>query len=128
MAKKFDRVIEILEQIIEHWFDKEKLFSILRYKGGLCLNLAHPEDDDYLLTHGALFDCIRDYNTKHNKIEYTGIVSIFYPVELSHTAYYSGATQGTLFHNPKRFHLAVFMLAWFRQHNVEDVSSDNKSN
>ena len=128
MAKKFDQAIEILEQIIEHWFDKEKLFSILRCTGGLCLNLSQPEDNDYLFVHDALFDCIRDYNIKHNKIEHTAIVSIFYPVELSHSAYYSSATQGTLFDNPKRFHLAVFMLAWFRQHNVEYVSSDNKSN
>lgn len=128
MAKKFDRVIETLEQVIEHWFDKQKLLSILRCKGGLCLNLSHPEDDDYLFVHDALFDCICAYNIQHNKIEHTGIVSIFYPVELSHTTYYSSAAKGTLFDNPKRLHLAVFMLAWFRQHNLEDVCDDNKSN
>lgn len=127
MAKKFDQVIETLEQIIEHWFDKEKLDTIINLKSGLCGNLSYPEKDEHMFTdvNDSLFDCIREYNIKHNKIEYTGIVSVFYPVELSHSIYDRSATKGTLYNNPKRFHLAVFMLAWFRQYNVEEINESD---
>lgn len=122
MAKKYDNVIQLLEQIIEHWFDKEKLATFINLKSGLCGNLSYPEEDDQRMftdVSDALYDCIRDYNHKHNKIEHVSLLSAFYPVELKASEYNQNALEATLYNNPKRFHLAVFMLSWFRQHNVD---------
>lgn len=121
MAKKFDNVIATLEQIIEHWFDKEKLATIVNLKSGLCINLTDPDDDDYFVIEPSIDDCIRQYNLKHNKSVDASITLLFYPVELSFLHYSNGSDNATLYNNPKRFHLAVFMLAWFRQHNTESV-------
>jgi hypothetical protein len=124
MVKKYDNVIYLLEQIIEHWFDKEKLATFINLKSGLCGNLTCPEEDDeHMFTDvsDALYVCIRDYNIKQNKIKHVGLLSTFYPVELSSNEYNQNASAATLYNNPKRFHLAVFMLAWFRQHNMEFV-------
>lgn len=125
MVKKFDNVIEILEQIIEHWFDKDQLSMIVNLQAGLCLNVTDPEDDDYLEIDSALYDCIRDYNIQQNKIENTGLSALFYPVELSFLKYDDDSRNATLYNNPKRFHLAVFMLSWFRQHNIETINESN---
>lgn len=125
MAKKFDNAIAILERIIENWYDKEELATFVDMGGGLCLQINDPDDQYYLDIDSALYDCIRDYNTRHNKIENTGLCPLFYPVELSFRKYSDDSLNLALYNNPKRFHLAVFMLTWFRQHNVEEIDESN---
>lgn len=121
MAKKFDNVISVLEQIIEHWFDKEKLASFVNMLAGLCLQVTNPERNDYLSIDESLYDCIKAYNAKYKNGEDRGLYAVFYPVELSQKQYAKDSLNSTLYNNPKRLHLAVFMLAWFRQHNVEEA-------
>ena len=128
MAKKYDNVIHLLEQIIEHWFDKEKLATFINLKSGLCGNLSYPEEDDQRMfteVSDSLYDCIRDYNRQQNKVDHASIISTFYPVELNSGKYNQDALAATLYNNPKRFHLAVFMLSWFRQHNIETINESN---
>lgn len=106
----YDIPIQRLEPIIEYWFDKEELFKHLETPSlGLCYNLFHG-------LSLSSYKCIEDY------LEFCKVslneCNIYYPIEGSKYLYNQASKRKLLYNNPKRLHLAVYMLSWLRQHNV----------
>lgn len=106
----YDIPIQCLEPIIEHWFDKKELKKhLLDPCSGLCHNITYV----YGHNDSLLYPCIREY------LKYTNSnFHVWFPIEGDGTEYLESSDNGTLYDNPKRLHLAVYMLAWLRQHNV----------
>lgn len=107
----YDIPIQRLELIIEHWFDKEELYKHLKDPTcGLCFNLF------YALPSHTPDACIIDYldNCKEDVNE----DNIHYPVEGSKALYFYSSLNKMNYLDPRRLHLAVYMLSWLRQHNI----------
>ena len=64
MGVEYEQVIERLEKIIENWFDKKELATVLfDCNHGLCKNLTHYEVDGTVDTkEEMLFSVIADGN------------------------------------------------------------------
>lgn len=102
---KYDEVIVKLEHIIENWYDREELIKYIACsEDGLCDNIK-------ISNTWLLQNAIKSwsyYDDEHS----------FFPVG-GWEEYEKGMeTPYSLFNNPKRLHLAVHMLQWFRQHNI----------
>lgn len=106
---KYDTIIENLENIIENWYDKEALKKFIAHpEEGLCDNIRVINSSPYIPDQ-VFMDWVYD----------SGSMSLFPVGGLEE--YESGCKEPySLFNNPKRLHLAVHMLQWFRYHNVEE--------
>lgn len=102
---KYDEVIVKLENIIENWYDREDLIKHIKHPyDGLCDNIKTHD----IFSFGEV---IEDWM-------YCDGWNFFFPVD-GDLEYEKGAEiPYSLFNNPKRLHLAVHMLQWFRQHNI----------
>lgn len=102
---KYDILIENLENIINNWYDKGSLKEVIRSPHeGLCDNIKF---ETIYEIPDACFEAWKYF---------TG--NICYPVD-GCDEYDRGLDEAySLFNNPKRLHLAVHMLQWFRFHNI----------
>lgn len=101
---KYDEVIVKLENIIENWYDKEELIKYIDCpEDGLCDNIKTCNTRLFL----DVIQCWVYYDDDP-----------FFPVDGEEEYDKGTKTPYSLFNNPKRLHLAVHMLQWFRQHNI----------
>lgn len=102
---KYDIVILKLEKIIENWYDKDDLHSLIAEPhDGLCDNIK----DNFLRCFpNEIFDSWSYFNGDY-----------WYPVDGGDEYAHGEENPYSLFDNPKRLHLAVHMLQWFRFNNV----------
>lgn len=100
---KYDSLIKKLENIIEHWYDKETLKTFIEEPhDGLCDNIRF----------GSAYI---PYEVFESWTYFTGDTR--YPVG-GENEYKNGTIQEySLFNNPKRLHIAVHMLQWLRFNN-----------
>lgn len=103
----YDEAISKLEKIVENWYDRDKLIKYIEHPNdGLCDNIK--TGSAWLVRESiqswAYFD--GDW---------------LYPVD-GFDEYCKGVEiPYALFDNPKRLHLAVHMLQWFREHNIKEI-------
>lgn len=102
---KYDSVILKLEKIIENWSDRD----------ALCGLITEP--------HDGLCDNIKDFYREGIPNEVFASWSYFngdywYPVGGGDEYACGEENPYSLFDNPKRLHLAVHMLIWFRFNNI----------
>ena len=100
---KYDSLIKNLENIIEHWYDKEELVTFIKEPcDGLCDNIHN----DIHRIPKEVFESWTYFNG-----------DTLYPVG-GVDEYENGVIKAySLFNNPKRLHLAVHMLQWLRFNN-----------
>lgn len=103
---KYNDIIFRLEKIIENWYDKEYLHNHIEYpRDGLCDNITGINTS--LIPEEAITSWCY----------YNGNIS--FPVGGLEEYERAFIEPYILFTNPKRLHLAVHMLQWFRFHNKE---------
>ena len=114
MGVEYEQVIERLEKIIENWFDKKELATVLfDCNHGLCKNLTHYEVDGTVDTkEEILFPAIRAW-TYYPEID--DAESIFFPVD-GPDEYVKDFEH--LYSNAKRLHLAVHMLQYLKTNGI----------
>lgn len=117
MNQEYLLAIQRLEPIIENWFNKEELFKVLEYPTeGLCINITYRVGDDGHNYHNdsLLYPCIREYLKSQNLPDDRD--NLWFPIEGCPHIYMNASEGRSMYNNPKRLHLAVFMLSWLRQH------------
>ena len=103
---KYDVLIEKLENIIDNWYDKYELVNYIHEPyDGLCDNIKSGG-----FGGGVPKECISSW------MYFNGCP--IYPVGGVDEYDIVGEERYSLFNNPKRLHLAVHMLQWFRFHNI----------
>ena len=105
---KYYILISKLEKIIENWYDKDILVSLIEEPyDGLCDNIRNQ-------SHKEIPDEVFD-----SWVYFSG--DTWYPVGVKKNMVTIKKEPYSLFKNPKRLHLAVHMLQWLRYNSVQGV-------